>query len=265
MKKRVGKLMTNAICFFRGGSGGAHGDVGSIGLLHGGGGELGTMLTDNLFEKREGLNFFEKLAVAAWKRKELHMKTMSVGSEANTVEEGLTKRHTKSGAIGRGITLSVWGVTKSESVPCNKGCGATDKCLVVKLIANAIGAFLGCIGCYGSRAMRLACVRIRLHSDQRYIRFTHLRNSLGAPGERQRRRAQRCRCDVAGQTSPFSGDKQAENKEKNRTGITTGIEWEKKENLAGDAKGKLLTTGSGKIKGQTGCVCGRSERANETG
>jgi hypothetical protein len=54
-------------------------------------------------------------------------------------------------------------------------------------------------------------------------------------------------------------------KEKNRTGITTGIEWEKKENLAGDAKGKLLTTGSGKIKGQTGCVCGRSERANETG
>jgi hypothetical protein len=39
----------------------------------------------------------------------------------------------------------------------------------------------------------------------------------------------------------------------------------KKENLAGEAKGKLLTTGSGKIKGQTGCVCGRSKRANETG
>ena len=54
-------------------------------------------------------------------------------------------------------------------------------------------------------------------------------------------------------------------KKKIEPGSQPELNGKKKENLAGDAKGKLLTTGSGKIKGQTGYVCGRSERANETG
>jgi hypothetical protein len=72
---------------------------------------------------------------------------------------------------------------------------------------------------------------------------------LSAPGRRERRQAQRCRCDVVGQTSPFLGSERKKKQKKYITGITTGIEWKKKENLAGDAKGKLLGLESGEESG----------------
>jgi hypothetical protein len=78
--------------------------------------------------------------------------------------------------------------------------------------------------CTGSWRMRLSCLRVRLHSDQRYIRFTYSKKFLSAPGRREQRQAQRCRCDVVGQTSPFLGSQSEEVAKKYITGITTGIE-----------------------------------------
>jgi hypothetical protein len=76
--------------------------------------------------------------------------------------------------------------------------------------------------------MRLACVRIRLHSDQRYIRFTHLRKSwvhlASDSGD------ERSDVDAMSQARrvPSLEINRPKQRKKYITGITTGIEWEKK-------------------------------------
>ena len=68
MDKIVVQLGADAISFFRGGGGGANGNVVGTGLLDAEGGELRMVLTDDFFEVCERLNFVEQGRIALWER-----------------------------------------------------------------------------------------------------------------------------------------------------------------------------------------------------
>ena len=68
MEKIVAQLGADVISFFRGGGGGANGNVVGMGLLDAEGGELRTVLTDDFFEACTRLNFVEQGRIALWER-----------------------------------------------------------------------------------------------------------------------------------------------------------------------------------------------------